>query len=293
MGEIDGDEKNGYFRNMPLNPTARSLKLLLAALEDSAGKTEPPDSTVLKYFLDLISSIPGPSIPLLSEIAVLAGRSRAEGKTAGIIKRRINRCYLRLCRIQEELGQLDLKKAVPGVSPGTTLEDYVFSQINFSRYREIDEKYFETLVPEGLTDFNEAFLHKAFGMGRREIQSTIEESYIHSDRQYRLRRDNPLILSIMRTLESSLENLPLFGGREIQKELETLVAHTGSGSIQCTELFYRFLVYSLDEVLITHDDGMTTKLFISPQGDLSGTFRPGNKPWTRILINNEQLTMNN
>jgi len=255
----------------------QSLKLLLAAIEDRAGKKIPHDSAELKHFLDLVSSIPEPTIPLLSELAALAGGT--EGKTAGIITRRINRCYLRLCRIQEELGKLDLRKAA---TPGTALEDYVFSQIDFSQYREMDEKHFETLVPEGLTDFDETFLQKTFGLGRREILSVIEESYIHSGELYRLRRDNPLILSIMRTLESSLENLPLFNAREIQKELKNLVEY--NGRIQGTELLFRFLVNSLDDVLITHDDGMTTKLFVSPQGDLSGTFRPGNKPWTRILI---------
>ena len=255
----------------------QSLKLLLAAIEDRAGKKIPHDSAELKHFLDLVSSIPEPTIPLLSELAALAGGT--EGKTAGIITRRINRCYLRLCRIQEELGKLDLRKAV---TPGTALEDYVFSQIDFSQYREMDEKHFETLVPEGLTDFDETFLQKTFGLGRREILSVIEESYIHSGELYRLRRDNPLILSIMRTLESSLENLPLFNAREIQKELKNLVEY--NGRIQGTELLFRFLVNSLDDVLITHVDGMTTKLFVSPQGDLSGTFRPGNKPWTRILI---------
>ena len=255
------------------------------------------NGTALKPFFDLVSSLKKNlplSIPLLRDFsafcadsACYAGGQKIINGAESIIKRRIDRRYLRLCRIQENLGKLDFKQAPPGVSP----EDFIFSKIDFSRYREINEKDFELLFREGLEDFDETFFKKTFNHGRGEIQSEIERSYVKNDGSngnggsYRLQRENPLILSVMQNLETSLESLPLFTPEEIQGELKELIDFTGgSGRLRNTELLYPLLVHCLDGALVTHRDGMTTKLFIGPQGELAGTFRPGNKPWTRTLI---------
>ena len=243
-----------------------------------AGKT--------KSFLDLVLSLKKElplSIPLLRELAgILTDREAVNAdKSSGILHRRINRRYLRLCRMQEELGRLNLKKAPPGVSP----EDYIFSQIDFSRYREMSEADFSVLFPEGLADFDDDFLKDNFGLGRPEIQITIEDSYKKSDGFYKLKRESPLVLSIMRTLETSMENLPLFTAREINHELKNLWNFISNGTkIPRAQMLFPLLVYSLDNTAFPHEDGMITKLFISPEGGLSGTFRPGNKPWTCELI---------
>ena len=282
-------------QGMPLEriEIARFLKLFFAELEKAGRKTRPSDRVMLKPFQDLIVSLNrNIPLPLLHDLAVLGTHGNAAaagvtGNTAGIITRRINRCHYRLCRIQDELEQLDLKKAAPAISSGTAVEDYIFSQINFYRYREMDGEDFELLFPEGLADYDETFFKKNFGPGGKEIQTMIEKNYKKINGQYKLQQEHPLILSIMRTLETSLENLPLFTAREIGAELENLLQYTGTGGIQGAKLLYPLLVYSLDNTQITHKDGMATKLFISPQGDLSGTFRPRNKPWTRVLIKNE------
>ena len=244
----------------------------------------------LKFILSLKQNLPL-SISLLREIAFLAAKADPENadssrnqstvEAESILKRRIDRRYARLCRIQEELGRLDLKNASPGTSP----EDFIFSQIDFTRYREIDEKEFEGLFAEGLKDFSDSFFLKNFGRKRAEVQSVIKESYKKTTGTYRIQREDPLILSIMRTLETSLETLPLFTFEEIQMELKNLLAFLGKGyGIPDMELLYPLLVSSLDSVQISHEDGMTTNLFISAEGSLSGTFRPGNKPWTVVLI---------
>jgi hypothetical protein len=91
----------------------------------------------------------------------------------------------------------------------------------------------------------------------------------------------------MRTLETSLESLPLFTRGEIQAELARLLGFVSDGKIRGykdTEPLYPLLVRTLDNVIIRHGDGMSTRLFISPKGELSGTFRPGDKPWTLVLI---------
>jgi len=255
----------------------------------------------LKPFLDLVLSLKQNlplSIPLLRELAGLI--TDREQKSPGEVKQetgpilgRMDRRYQRLCRIQKELGRLDLKKAAQENSPDTALEDYVFSRIDFSRYQTMNEKEFEFLVPGGLTDFSEAFFKKNFRLGRSELQSLIKRSYKKTDGVYRIQPadqwENSLILSVMRTLETSLETLPLFTAEEIQDETENLLGFVEGSAGKRSILpgmkrLYPLLVSGLDNVHITHADGMTTRLFISAGGDLSGTFQPGGKPWTVTLI---------
>lgn len=257
-------------------------------------------------FLDLVFSLKKElpfRIPILRDLAAFsrAAFSRAAISQAaisraaadredGLLRQRINRRYLRLCRIQEELGRLDLKKTAAQAK--TSLEDYVFSQIDFSRYREMGEKEFEALFPGGLTDFSESFFIKNFGMGRPEIRLLIEGSYSKNGAVYSLRRENQgrefHVLSVMRTLETSLETLSLFTAGETGEELKNLLdyvnGHTSAGNGRGTELIFPLLVRSLDNKHINHEDGTATKLFVSPNGDLSGTFFPGGKPWTLLLI---------
>ena len=244
----------------------------------------PEAIQILKPFLDAVTSLKNESsaaIPLLRELAVLSSGVDSAGSESeaapGPLKKRIHRRYLRLCRIQEELSRLDFKKAGAGVSP----EDYVFSQIDFSRYREMDRTYFETLFLEGHEDFSEAFFRKNFNHSREEIQTLIETGCTKTEALYKIQKESPLILSVMRTLETSLETLPLFSAAEIDSELKKLPDFSGKPA---AEALFPLLVTSLDGACIHHEDGMTTKLFINDDGDLAGTFRPSDKPWTLVLI---------
>ena len=247
----------------------------------------PPEGTDVSAFFKLVASLKRDlpiSVPILRELASLETGRTADNEE-GILKKRINRCYLRLCRVQEELSRLDLKKA----ASGSTLEDYVFSRIDFSRYREIDIGYYEVLFSEGLRDFDETFLSKKFGIAREELQSLMEGCYKKTERYYKIQKENPLILSVMRTLETSLENSALFTAVEIREEIINLYDFAGGVSVKGKilpgmEKLYPLLVLGLDGVTIAHADGMTTKLFISRDGDLSGTFRPSDKPWTKVLV---------
>jgi len=217
----------------------------------------------------------------------------------GPIQGKIDRLYRRLCRVQEELGRLDLKKGSPEKEQGRVLEDIVFSGIDFSRYGALDEKDFENFFMEGLDDFNESIFIKNFGLKKEAVFSLLKRGYEKIPGSYRLSTglksgDIILIISVMRTLDTSPEMKELFEIRDIQKELRNLFSFLeddprvpGSplrpGIIGIKKL-YRLLVSGLDNVQITHEDGMTTKLFVNSQLDLAGTFRPDNKPWTRVLI---------
>ena len=237
----------------------------------------------ISLLLDRLCDFP---LPRLRDLADWVG---GKDSGSGPLKRRIERFYMRFCRLQEELSRLDLKKARLGATLGVngykTLEDYAFSSIDFSRYRKIAETEFGKFFPEGLTDFDESFFKRNFFLGRKEIQSVIEESYQKAEGEYRLLRENSLILSVMRTLETSLEAAPLFTPEEIAAELQSL---PGPVREKLPKPFYPVLVSALDNALVTHNDGITTKLFIAG-GGLSGTFRPGDKPWTQVLIPAEML----
>ncbi|MCL2070117.1 MAG: hypothetical protein FWH19_03935 [Treponema sp.] len=257
------------------------LKSFFADLK-KAGTDLREAAPLLKSFNELILSLKRDlplSIPLLKELANFKNNSE------GIVFHRLERRYYRLCRLQNELSRLDLKKAAPGVSSGTAnLEDFVFSQIDFSRYRAIEEKDFKMIFPDGLTDFDEAFFKNNFRLGREEVQNLIKESYEKAEGLHKLKQENPVILSIMRSLETSLEDSPLFTSGEITGELKNLLDFCHAAMPNNTELLYPLLVYGLDDTQISHSDGMTTRLFIPAQGDLSGTFQPAGKPWTRVLI---------
>jgi hypothetical protein len=240
---------------------------------------------ILKPLFNLVLSQPL-SIPILRELALLSTDTTSAIPEEGPLRKGIHRRYLRLCRLQGELAGLDLKKA----KPGDSLEDFVFSRIDFLRYREMEANYFETLFLEGLKDFGEAFFKEKFYLDKKEIQSMIETSYEKTEGLYRLQRENSMILSVMRTLETSLEDLPLFTPEEIGEELKKLPGFDDgslgsfSPEIRNLDTLYSLLVLCLDGVVITHEDGIETKLALSTEGNLEGIFRPDNKPWTRILI---------
>jgi len=188
---------------------------------------------------------------------------------------------MRLCRVSSELGKLDLKKAAAqSVAGQQTLEDFVYNQIDFSRYKVMSEKEFERLFPEGLSDFTDEFIAKTLSLGREEIEQAIRKSYQKTDGNYHLQRENPIILSAMRMLETSLENVPLFSAAEITREIESLP------EIMKPKIkrLYPHLVSNLNGADNAHKDGEITKLSISTSGDLLGTFHPGGKAWTHVLV---------
>jgi hypothetical protein len=260
------------------------------------------------HFLDFISSLRQSlplSIPLMREVAALAGPGEANPSLPvnGILWGRINRSYLRLCRIQEDLEKIDFAQAAPGVIP----EEYVFSRINFGRYREIKENEFDVFFLEGIKDFDEEWWIDNFSLGRNGIKTLLENSYANTKGIYQLKKESPLILSVMRTLDTSMEIIPLLGAEEIHREMENLSGFLGPGRYHSAEgqirenpgnsssrqgpvtgpneeHVFSILIRSFDNVTIRHEDGMETKLFVNVRGDLSGTFRPKGKPWTRVLI---------
>ena len=208
---------------------------------------------------------------------------------AALVRQRIESRYRRLVFVHRELNRLNAlakleslaKEKIPAQQkepmPGRSFEEYVFSRIDFSLYKKIDAEEFVLLFDKGLDDYEDFFYQKAFSMNREEVQNTINNSYINAGPFYLCKKSSPLLLSIMRTLHTSLDFSPLLGSGDISKK-DQLQA----------------VAESLDGLVICHDDGMETKLFI-PKADkkipgiqgrplLCGTFYPLGKACTIALL---------
>jgi hypothetical protein len=240
----------------------------------------------------------------------------AEAVTA-LIRRRIESRYRRIRFVYQELAKVDAKIRTDGAPPagsggipgsggaagpggsggaayggaayGGSFEDLVFSTIDFSVYRKIDAEEFLLLFNEGLEDFDETFYQKAFKTDRETIRKTISRFYLKAGPFYICRKTNPLILSIMRSLHTSLEFAPLLGPDDI-----------AGNSTEKAEQAKRYgaIIAALDGVVIRHDDGMETRLFTrGPETDakteekarasgalLWGTFHPFGKAHTVSLL---------
>ncbi|MDR2211128.1 MAG: hypothetical protein LBO65_06655 [Spirochaetaceae bacterium] len=156
-----------------------------------------------------------------------------------------------------------------------SFEDFVFRRIDFSIYKKIDAEEYGLLFDQGLEDFEETFFQRAFKMDREAVRRTISQAYIKAGPFFVCQGTSFLLLSIMRTIHTSLDFAPILTESDVSTEEEL-----------------RALVAALDGVVIRHEDGMETRLFVPQAGSagktarpaLCGTFHPLNKAWTITLI---------
>ena len=206
---------------------------------------------------------------------------------AFVIRRRIESRYRRILFVHHELVKLDTaakdrllnitekESQVSGKSALTieSFEDFVFNRIDFSVYKKIAADEFNLLFDEGLSDYEEKYYRKTFNKTSQEIRRIIHDSYIRAGPFYLCKKNTPLLLSIMRTLHSSLEFAPLLTGDSV----------TGGEQLQA-------VVDVLDGMTIRHEDGAETKLFTPEKkqdktnAKLFGTFYPLGKAYTIPLI---------
>jgi hypothetical protein len=288
-----------------------------AALFFDSLKDKSWDQSSVKNFLLGLRDLEA-DIPILKNIGALIGTDvRNAGNIAnagnagsvpgGIITGRLESRYLRIRFVQEELGRLDFTQA----KPGTAFEDFIFSRIDFSVYDKIDEKTFSLLYEKGPDDYGDLFFEKNFKRSRPETGDIIRRSYKKiGPFYYRLRGKgpfNPLLLSIMRTLQTSLEFRPLLSREEVLNECTCLIRflrqeQAGPGKessfylAQSFGTLFRYIVTSLDQAVLIHDDGMETRLLAGtapartgsrPDAGipmLRGVFHPQNKPYTVTLV---------
>ncbi|GHV25047.1 hypothetical protein AGMMS4952_01840 [Spirochaetia bacterium] len=244
-------------------------------------------------FLRLIRDMPRElilKIPVLSDIADLGGGLAGAGR--GLLMRRLDRRYARICVVHTELGKLDFKKA----KPGTGFEDMVFAQTDFDRYQKISREDFTTFFDEGLDDFEDSFYKNNCMMDRGAVRKTIFHRYQLKGEHYYCAAVNPLLLGIMRTLHTSLDFAPLIRVVETRRECEILIRFLQSqsalgedapaGLAQNFSALFDGLVRNLSNVTVSHPDGMATTLSLKDETPpvLYGTFYPANKAHTIRLV---------
>jgi hypothetical protein len=279
-----------------------SFRDIAAFFTDLKNKTY--DNGAVKQFLIDLSDIPAPAlaIPILRDIGELSAGTKAPAYPGGgIIRTRLESRYRRICFVYQELRKLDFKKAKPGM----LFDDFVFEQTDFGIYKKIPMDDFYLLYDAGLDDFDDTFYKKNFRINRGAVRTIISRMYRQTGPCYYCKEEkilqNPLLISVMRTLHTSLEFVPLIGNAELLREctglIHFLLAQSDLGKDMFfymaqgfNELFCRILC-NLHKVTVTHSDGMNTTLFIAASGDtrtsalsLWGTFRPLNKAHTVSLV---------
>jgi hypothetical protein len=236
-------------------------------------------------------------MPVLTDIANSSAGLAGGGELRGTLLKRLERRYARICVVQSELNKLNFREA----KPGTGFDDFVFQQTNFDIYKQIGAENFKLFFIEGLEDYSESFYKKRFMMDRRNLKALIDRSY-HPEGEFffckTLNREiNPLLLSIVRTLHTSLEFLPLIGKEELYAECASLIRFLRSCSAIDEEAavnldagfpsLFGGLLRALDGATVTHSDTMTTILSVKTENGkpvLYGTFRPRNKAFTVALV---------
>jgi hypothetical protein len=236
-------------------------------------------------------------MPVLKEIADMSAGSAAGAKPCGILQKRLDRRYARICVVHSELNKLNFKNA----KPGTGFDDFVFQQTDFDFYKQISAENFELFYVEGLDDYGESFYKKNFMMDKEKLKTLISRSYSPAENFYVCKTlngaVNPLLLGIVRTLHTSLEFLPLIGSEELQAESAVLIRFLQSHSAIDGEtaanlgagfpVLFGGLLRALDGVVVTHLDTMKTTLTVKTENGkpaLYGTFRPENKAFTIPLV---------
>jgi hypothetical protein len=248
-------------------------------------------------FLRILRTLPEElalQMPLLSDIAVLGGGGAGGAGGAarngpGLVQRRLDRRYARICVVYRELSKLDFTKA----RSGTGLEDMVFAQTDFDRYKKISREDFILFFDEGLEDFEDSFYKYNLMMERGAVRRAISRRYKQEGDYYVCDGENPLLQGIMRTLHTALDFAPLFSAAEVLGEGAFLIRFLQSKSAMGADALsaltenldqlFSLLIKSLDKVQATHPDGMTTTLFVQDGSDppiLCGTFYPEHKAHT-------------
>jgi hypothetical protein len=286
-----------------MEPSVDSGRALALFLKQLGEKTF--DGPALGGFLEASEELPL-DLPLLGEMRefrLLSGAMTAHGTaargvsashgTAGAVPAKLERRYQRLCFVQESLEHIDFKKA----KPGQGFEEFMLGQTDFSRYASLDKQFFNGLFIDGLDDYPDSFFTSAFRMNRKAIRTLVLASYAEKAGSLALIKNNLFILSVMRTLHSSLDFASLWDKEAVLNELggvlafftERRIIDTGPSAVlkeKGGEVFV-CLLSLFHHAEYRHDDGVKTGLFLAPFRGcicLAGSFKPLGKAHSLALV---------
>jgi hypothetical protein len=238
-----------------------------------------------RRFLAGIAALPPDTrgeLPVLADIAVLCGGSVPSVSGAwGPVLRGLNRRYRRICFVQDELERLDFRKA----GSGAAFNDFVFDQIDFSVYKKIADEDFALFSGEGLEDFESIFFEQSFHLNREKVKKLIAGAYTRTGGFYRIKQENllsnPLLMSLLRTLHTSLAFTPLFTADLVLEECKRLrrfMENPGE--------MYGALLKAMHGAAFIHTGGIRTDLYAVQEENtltLRGVFHPNGKAYTIVL----------
>jgi hypothetical protein len=258
----------------------------------SGGMDLPRTRQFLSGIVDMTAGMKG-KLPLLTDIAALCAGTPGAAALRGPVRGRLNRRYLRIRFVQSELERLDFKKAAPGVR----FDDFVFEQIDFSTYKKISEEEYSLYSPEGLEDFEDSFFTRNFRVSREKIRGLINGSYTRIGGFYFIKQEkmlsNPLLMSVLRTLQTSLEFAPLLTKEAIRDECRIWEAESGAFfPPEDGNRFFACLLRALHGASVVHSDGMKTELSTVQEANtlvLRGAFHPQGKTYTVTLARSGQF----
>jgi hypothetical protein len=198
------------------------------------------------------------------------------------IKQRVESRYRRILFVHQELEKLNA--AADGKLPKNSFEDFVFSNIDFSIYKKIDAEEFILLFDKGLDDYTEVFYQKLFDKSREEVRAIIKESYIRVGPFYVSKKTSPLLLSIMRTLHTSLEFAPLLCPGDVNGEENLSIAADALHGVQIPHCGNSETRLFVPEKTTAAPEAASDVPASAPTSLLCGTFYPLGKAYTITLI---------
>ncbi|MDR1211348.1 MAG: hypothetical protein LBK40_03855 [Spirochaetaceae bacterium] len=250
------------------------------------------DGPALGSFLEASAGLPL-DLPLLGGMREFrASLGRPVAGNAAAVRAKLERRYLRLCFVQESLEHIDFKKA----KPGQGFEEFMLGQTDFSRYTSLDEKIFNGLFINGLDDYPGSFFSSAFRMKKEALRTLVLASYAEKEGKRVLIKNNLFILSVMRTLHSSLDFAPLWDEEAVLNELGAVLSFFAERRIidkgpsaaaeeRGGEIFL-CLLSLFHHAEYAQEDGSKTRLFLTPfRGRLclAASFTPLGKAHSLVL----------
>jgi hypothetical protein len=199
--------------------------------------------------------------------------------------------YRRIAFVQQSLGKIDFSKA----KPNSSVEDFIFSQSDFSIYEKIDAKTFSLLYIDGLDDLSDDFYQKTLSKEKKEIKKIISLHHKLIDGFY-VSDGNPFLIPIMQSIQTSLDFVPFPHQNQCYKELEKLFDFLNKNA-NLPEVFFQYLVQEEDDIFynllllldkteVMHNDKMVTCFFIGEEKNntaLFAVFHPEGKAFTKLM----------
>jgi hypothetical protein len=147
----------------------------------------------------------------------------------GSIHRKILSRFLRLKYMNQTMEDAMAQKDVHIPRPREDFGDYVFRTIPLNHYKIFEKKYFETVMVEGMNDFDESFFDKIFGRSKTEISRLVTANYKKKDGKFLLRTTyDQDIIRIVFILETSVQFRPLISRSDILGDLKNALLRIAS-----------------------------------------------------------------